>query len=181
MNLTSLIPAPYRWLALALLAAALVAFGWLRGAQHQEQADAVQLAQVHSAWDKERAELGAQALAKAQANAAETARRIAAMQENQHAQDQLLARMRRDRDDALAAADRVRQQSAEAARAWSARLADSPSAADLAAAGAAIQLLTDVRSRLEHAGAELAGYADAAHAAGLQCERDFDALTAGKR
>ena len=46
MNLTSLIPAPYRWLALAMLAVALVAFGWLRGAQHQEQADAVQLASV---------------------------------------------------------------------------------------------------------------------------------------
>ena len=172
-----MIPAPYRWLVLALLVAAVGAFGALQGARWQENKDTVQLAKVQGAWDKERAELGAQALAKANANAAETARRIAAMQENQRAQDQLLARMRRDRDDALAAADRVRQQSAEAARAWSARLADSPSAADLAAAGATIQLLTDVRSRLERAGAVATADTDAARAAGLKCERDYDSLT----
>ena len=178
MILTALLPAWARWLVLALLAAALLAFGALQGARWQSNTDAVQLAQVQSAWDKERAELSAAALTKAQANAAETARRIAAMQENQRAQDQLLARMRRDRDDALAAADRLREQSASAARAWSARLADSPTAGDLAAAAAAIELLTDVRSRLERAGAELAGDADAARAAGLKCERDYDSLTA---
>ena len=30
----SLIPWPYRWLALALLAAALIGFGWVKGARH---------------------------------------------------------------------------------------------------------------------------------------------------
>lgn len=34
MNLAALIPAPYRVLALVLLAAALVGFGWVQGAQH---------------------------------------------------------------------------------------------------------------------------------------------------
>lgn len=38
--LTTLIPAPYRWLAIALLAAALVALGWIKGAGHvQDQWD----------------------------------------------------------------------------------------------------------------------------------------------
>ena len=32
--LLDLVPAPYRWLALALLATALVGFGWVKGASH---------------------------------------------------------------------------------------------------------------------------------------------------
>lgn len=36
MMLTALIPAPYRILALILLALALVGFGWVKGAQHGE-------------------------------------------------------------------------------------------------------------------------------------------------
>lgn len=35
--LTNLIPAPYRWLAFALVALALVGFGWVKGAQHGER------------------------------------------------------------------------------------------------------------------------------------------------
>lgn len=43
MNLTALIPAPYRALALALLAAALVGFGWVKGAGHvQDKWDAAE-------------------------------------------------------------------------------------------------------------------------------------------
>lgn len=122
-------------------------------------------------------EMTAKALKEAQARAAETARRLQAQEENQRAQDALVARMRRDRDDALAAADRLREQSAAAARQWAGRLADSPTAQDLAAAADAIRVLTDVRSRLERAGAELAAHADAARAAGLKCERDYQALT----
>ena len=41
MNLTALVPLPYRALALALLAAALLGFGWLKGAEHvQDKWDA---------------------------------------------------------------------------------------------------------------------------------------------
>lgn len=36
MNLTALIPLPYRLLALAALAIALMGFGWLKGAQHEQ-------------------------------------------------------------------------------------------------------------------------------------------------
>lgn len=176
MNLSSLIPSPYRWLVLAVLGAALLAFGALQGARWQENVDAVQIARLQAAGDQERARLAAAALARASANAAETARRIAAMEENQRDQDRLLARMRRDRDDAFAAADRLREQSAAAAREWGARLADSPTAGDVEAAAGAIELLVNVRSRLERAGAELAAHTDAARAAGSKCVADYEAL-----
>ncbi|MEW6612722.1 MAG: hypothetical protein AB1409_08275 [Pseudomonadota bacterium] len=46
MMLAMLIPAPWRWLALVLLAAALVGFGWVRGAAHvQARWDAAMLRQ----------------------------------------------------------------------------------------------------------------------------------------
>lgn len=141
------------------------------------KADRMLNAAEQRGYDRAVAEMTAKALKESQAKAAETFRRLEAQRENQDAQDALLARMRRDRDAAVAAADRVREQSAAAARQWSERLADSPTAADLAAAAAAIQLLTDVRGRLERAGADLAAHADAARAAGLKCAKDYDALT----
>ena len=44
--LFSLVPAPYRWLAMGLLAAALWGYGWVTGARHGEaKLDAYKLAQ----------------------------------------------------------------------------------------------------------------------------------------
>lgn len=49
MKLTALIPAPYRALALALLAAALVGFGWVKGAGHvQDKWDAAEGARAQA-------------------------------------------------------------------------------------------------------------------------------------
>lgn len=46
MNLTALVPLPYRILALSMFAAALVAFGYVKGASHeQHKQDAINLAQ----------------------------------------------------------------------------------------------------------------------------------------
>lgn len=59
MMLATLIPAPYRWLALLLLAAALVGFGWVRGAAH-----------VQARWDAESAQQSL-AAARVQARQAE--------------------------------------------------------------------------------------------------------------
>lgn len=41
MNLSSLIPLPYRILALVLFALALVAFGWVQGANHEQGQQAI--------------------------------------------------------------------------------------------------------------------------------------------
>lgn len=159
----------YAKLAAGLLIALLVAAAWWK-------VDRVLEAREQRGYDRAMAEQTAKALAESQEKAAESARRMEAQGENQRTQDALLAQMRRDRDAAVAVADRLREQSARAAREWAGRLADSPTAGDLASAADAIRVLTDVRGRLEHAGADLAAYADTARAAGLKCAADYDAL-----
>lgn len=134
-------------------------------------------AEVRAEWQIARNAQQDAALAEAAQNAEETKRRLAAQEENQRVQDAELARARADAARNAADADRVRKQAADAARDWSARLRDSPTGEDLTAAAAAITVLTDVRGRLDAAASELAGYATAARAAGLKCERDYDSLT----
>lgn len=168
--------------ALLLGAAVIAALFAVIGVQTVRLSGAkTELANYRTQVAQERQQQTQAALDEAADKARETKRRLERQQENQREQDAMVARMRRDLDDALAVADRVRQQSAQAAREWSARLGDSPTREDLAAAAAAIELLADVRSRLERSGAELAGYAGAARAAGLKCEADYDALTERKQ
>lgn len=117
------------------------------------------------------------ALAEHEAKAKEGLRRLQAQQRNQDDQNREFAAAQaaaaRNADDA----ERVRAQAAHAAREWSARLADSPAVADRAAAADAIGVLADVLGRADRRAGLLASYADAARAAGLKCERDYDALT----
>ena len=133
--------------------------------------------EVQAKWDAERIEQRDRALAESQANARETFRRLEVQQENQHALDQALATARRDAARATAAADRLREQNAAAASAWRDALRDSPTVSVCQAAGAAIDLQSDVQRRLVEAGGELAAYADAARAAGLKCGADYNSLT----
>lgn len=102
MGLTALIPAPYRWLALALLAAALVGFGWLKGAEHGERrleqhklAEQVQInkglkaaAAKTAAWQAQKDEALREATKRAQVNADAAA---AARDESRGLRDQLAA------------------------------------------------------------------------------------------
>ena len=165
-----MIPPLYRWAAIALAVAlgALALAAW----------DSARLKRADAAgYKRAQAEYTAAALREAQANAAETARRLKAQQENQRAQDAALARARADAARAAADADRVRAQAADAAREWSARLGDSPTAEDLAAAATAIRVCTELRSRAVARAELLARTADAARAAGLKCEADYDSLT----
>ena len=165
-----LIPPLYRWgaIALAVTLGALALAAW----------DSARLKRADAAgYKRAQAEYTAAALREAQANAAETARRLKAQQENQRAQDAALARARADAARAAADADRVRAQAADAAREWSARLGDSPTAEDLAAAAAAIRVCTELRGRAVKRAELLAAYADAAREAGLKCEADYDSLT----
>ncbi|WP_321967671.1 DUF2514 family protein [Burkholderia cepacia] len=53
-------------------------------------------------------------------------------------------------------------------------------AAGSPATGDALDLLADVLGRADQRAGELAEYADRAHIAGRQCERDYDALTAAR-
>ena len=180
--------APRAWSALAWT----IAFGVLGAAfvgQREITAGVqVKLAQAESRIDKlvgdyARAESDArqQALEHERAIAAKeqflTATIEANAKEAQRAQSALAA----DRDRARAAEHRLRDQLATLVQRY--RADGTPSANPAAAgqqppAGDAIGVLADVLGRADQRAGELADFADRAHAAGLACERDYDAARA---
>lgn len=164
---------PGRWLML-LAAVAALTLGYFAWADHQQN---IGEARVQLKWDASVSRQRAAALAESEANAKESKRRIERQQENQNVQDAQLAAARADAARNAADADRVRAQSADTARQWRDALDRPPVVGDRQAAAAAIAVLTDVRSRLDAAATELAGYATASRAAGLKCERDYESLT----
>ena len=100
--------------------------------------------------------------------------------ESQRAQSALAA----DRDRARAAEHRLRDQLATLVQRY--RADGTPSANPAAAghqppAGDAIGVLADVLGRADQRAGELADFADRAHAAGLSCERDYDAAREAMR
>lgn len=138
--------------------------------------------------DRDLAQLGrqhAQAVAQAAGTAREAEaqarleeqRRAAALQEIADEADAARARATADADRARRAADSLR----DAARAAAARCsapADDPTAAEPGASAASPGLvLADVLGRADDRAGELAAALDASRAAGLACERAYDALT----
>lgn len=164
------------WIKLAILAA-LVAAGTAGIAWFVHSQRDVGRAEVRAEWALEREALKDAALKESEANARETLRRLDRQQENQRVQNQELAAARADADRNRADADRLRTQSADTARQWRDALGNSPTVAVCQAAGAAITVQADVRSRMDGAAGILAEYADAARVAGLKCQRDYSALT----
>jgi hypothetical protein len=124
-----------------------------------------------------RAEWTAAALAESQANSRETFRRLERQQENQLEQDKQLALARDGARRNAADADRLRTQSADAARRWRDATRDSADSSVCQAAGAAIVVQADVLSRADRRAGELAAFADTSRAAGLKCQADYQALT----
>lgn len=105
-------------------------------------------------------------------------RRADAVQEiADHAHAQLAA-ARADAGRARAAADRLRRAAdAYAAAVCGGAAADSPSTASSAPATGPGLVLADLFGRADARAGELAAAFDAAHAAGVACERAYDALT----
>lgn len=165
------------YVRIALAAGALV-LAWAAIHFYNAHEQGIGEARVQAKWDADVARQKTEAINELQAKAKEGLRRTEIQEGNQHAQDAQLAAARADAERNRADADRLREQSASAARDWAARLADSPTASDLAAAGAAIAVCTDVRSRMDGAAGQLAAYADTARAAGNKCAADYDALKA---
>lgn len=169
---------PGRWLLVAgAIAAALL--GWkvlehnlVEGGREQGRLE------VQRRWDAEKIRQGDQALALARSNAEETARRLAEQQELQHAHDLEISRARADRDRAAAAAGSLRGQLAAFVAAVARPAAGDPAAAgERQAAGSAVDLLADLFGRADARAGELAAALDESRAAGLQCERSYDALS----
>ena len=133
-------------------------------------------AEVRLAWDASVSKQRAAALAEEQANAAESARRIKAQQENDHAQEKLLAAARADAARNAADADRLRAMSADAARHWRDALNNSPTSTVCQAAGAAIMVSAELFERANRAANELADYADRSRIAGDTCAGAYQAL-----
>ena len=131
--------------------------------------------------DEGRAEVRAEWLAADQAaskaNAAETLRRLNAQKANQDKQNEEIALARAAADRVARASDRMLRDHKAAADIWGHTLRNSPTTADLAAAAEAVRVSTELLGRARERAGVLARFADAAHAAGLKCERDFDSLS----
>jgi hypothetical protein len=169
---------PGRWLLyVAAIAAAVVAYqlwaGHLRSAGKAEGR-----AEVQAKWDQERLQLQAVALVEHEANARETQRRLARQEENQRAQDAQLAAATRDAARHAADAEQLRNQNTATARQWRDALSHPAAGQDGQAAAEAIGVCADLLGRAVRRAGLLASFAESAHAAGLKCERDYDALIA---
>lgn len=161
--------------ALALSLAALGAQSWrLRGA-HLELADQ---ARAHA---EQMARLNAAAVDAEQLARSEESRRVQAIAEVVHQQAQRAARAEADAARAAVAARGLRERAAALAAGGGAAPSDSAASAECAPARAAGDLLADVLGRLDETAGELAAALDAAHGAGISCERAFDALTQAPR
>lgn len=176
MNPLDLVPG---WVKLALAAAAAAAVLGFIGWQVHHQRD-IGRSEVRLEWDAATARQLAGDLKQAQANAWETHRRLERQKENDERLQKELAASRADAARNAADADRLREQNASAARQWRDALGNSPTVEQCATAGDAIGVLADVLGRADKRAGVLAAYADTARAAGLKCERDYDALTAPK-
>jgi hypothetical protein len=133
--------------------------------------------EAQAAWDAERAQLKAAALAATTEARTEEARRTAATQEIAHEAQTQIDQARADAATAAVVADGLRR----AAGAAATRGCAAPSNPAAAPAGppdpAAGLVLADVLGRADQAAGELAAAADAAHAAGAACERAYGALS----
>ena len=164
---------PYEWVLTRLIPIFLLLGGGFLW-HHQEVKKAEQA--VHGHYAQVLADThGKTAEAAAQFRAAETAWQTAIDKESKDGQDRIdTAR----RDAATAGAERGRLLADVARYRAAARAASYPGTASAGPpAGDALDLFANLFSRADARAGELAEFADAAHAAGLTCERSYDALT----
>ena len=127
-------------------------------------------------WERKQAEAQRAAKEQAEQNAEETARRFAAQQAiiNEVLREKENARL--DADRAAAAGERLRKQIATLA-ASCVSPGDPGAIGSGEAADAPGSVLDGLLERLDEAANRIARHADEARAAGLACERSYDALT----
>lgn len=131
--------------------------------------------EIQALWDADRARAQELQAEQARQSAAETLRRLNKQQENQRAQDALIARMRLDRDAAVAAAGGLQLRASAYLDAAGCGALSGDSAVECVRKAAA--QVVDVLGRCSTRLVDLAAAADDARARGLKCEADYDALT----
>lgn len=172
MNPLSLLP----WWVQALIVAAAIAAAVAALAAYNHHQREIGRDEIRAEWNEAKLAQTAADLAAEQAKAKESQRRLSRQQENQDAQNQELARVAADRDRAGALVVKLQRTNDTASQQWAARLADSPTRADLAAAGTTIGVLTELLGRARERARVVEAFTDTSRAAGLKCERDYDAL-----
>lgn len=140
-----------------------------------KQGDTAGAARVKGQWDAETAQLQAQAIENARLSAAETLRRLTKQQENQRAQDNLLAQSRRDAAAATAAVDGLRLRASAYLTAAGCGSFTGDSAVECVRQAAAQIGVVLGQCAARHQ--LLAADADDARARGLKCEADYEGLT----
>jgi len=164
---------PYRWIAVALLAAAAV--GYFAILHAQLDGARVQLAHERATRVQEHADAERAARAATERARLEEQRRTAAQKEATDESQRLSERARSDAAGAAAERERVLVAAAGAARRCDATRDPGAPASGPAAESPGL-VLADVLGRADARAGELAAALDAAHIAGQLCERSYDAL-----
>ena len=180
--------APRTWSALAwtvafgLLGAAFVGQREITASVEVRLAEAkTENARLSAAYAQAEADARQQALEHERAIAAKEQSLTATLEANAKETRRVQSTLTADRDRARAAERRLREQLATITsryRTLDATGADSTPAGKQSPAGDAIGVLADVLGRADRRAGVLAAFADAAHAAGAACERDYDAARA---
>ena len=163
-----------RWLLGGLLVGALLAVGLQTYRLASEQAAHADTRAQHA---EHMANLERDAREAVLAARTEERLRTAEVQKAADEAHQALARARADAAAAADAGQRLRDRIAAITATCGRATSDPGPASGSAPAVAAADLLADVQRRLGEAAQGIAAYADAARAAGLACERSYDALT----
>lgn len=161
------------WLAIVAGMAVLLGLQTLRLADERTEHQT-----TVSMWAKDREGREKAAREAVEAARKEEQRRTTAVQEIADETQAKLEVARADAADARDAGERLRQRVAQLTTALGRAGASQPAAAGPSApAQSTADLLADVQRRIDEATDTIAGFADQSHAAGLACERSYDALT----
>lgn len=134
---------------------------------------------VRAEWNAEKVVQQQAALKEGAANAAETQRRLSAMQGVINEQATQIARERADADAARASRGRLLDQQAKFIASARGSAGSNPAPGPVSqTTGDALDLLSNLFSESDEASGILAQALDAAHSAGLACQRSYEALTA---
>lgn len=176
--MTSLLAFFGTWWAKALVLAAIVAAltaGALAYNRHQQ---GIGEARIYAKWRAETVARQQMAIKAQASNATETQRRLLAQAKVIDEQAQSLAQALADNADLRSVGQRLRaaQAAAIASRGRGPASDPTPSSGS-APTDPSSDLLADVQRRIDEATDGVAGFADAAHIAGLGCERSYQALT----